>query len=135
MISVQEIAKIYNLRVSGNLNESQINSVNSLNNQKNDGLSWIKNKKTLEQIKKGFFFVGNDLSLEYKKNVVYLITNSSPKIIFSKILTDLFSPKIDFYLENCIDEHLENKKIKISNTYLLVKMYQLEMVLLFFLML
>ena len=66
MISVQEIAKIYNLRVSGDLNESQISSVNSLNNQKNDGLSWIKNKKYFELIKKGFFLVGNDLPLEYK---------------------------------------------------------------------
>ena len=121
MISVQEIAKIYNLRVSGDLNESQISSVNSLNNQKNDGLSWIKNKKSSELIKKGFFLVGNDLPLEYKKNVVYLITNGSPKIIFSKILTDIFSPKIDFYLENCIDEHLDNKKIKISNNVFIGK--------------
>lgn len=114
MLKVHKIAEIYNLKLSGNLKNAEINNINSLDNQKIDGLSWIKNQKSLNKVKKGFFIVSDNLSIKKKNNVVYLITNQSPKIIFSKIITDFFSPKIDYYLKNCISEHLKNENIKIS---------------------
>ena len=114
MLKVHKIAELYNLKLSGNLKDPEINNVNSLDNQKIDGLSWIKNQKSLNKVKKGFFIVSDNLSIQKKKNVVYLTTNQSPKIIFSKIITEFFSPKIDFYLKNCVSEHLKNENIKIS---------------------
>ena len=121
MLKVHKIAELYNLKLYGDLTDAEINNVNSLDNQKNDGLSWIKNQKSLEKVKKGFFIVGDNLSITNKKNVVYLITNQSAKIIFSKIITELFSPRIDFYLKNCISEHLKNENIKISENVFIGK--------------
>ena len=121
MLKVHKIAELYNLKLYGDLTDAEINNVNSLDNQKNDGLSWIKNQKSLEKVKKGFFIVGDNLSIINKKNVVYLITNQSAKIIFSKIITEFFSPRIDFYLKNCISEHLKNENIKISENVFIGK--------------
>lgn len=121
MLKVHKIAELYNLKLYGDLKDAEINNVNSLDNQKNDGLSWIKNQKSLEKVKKGFFIVGDNLSIINKKNVVYLITNQSAKIIFSKIITEFFSPRIDFYLKNCISEHLKNENIKISENVFIGK--------------
>ena len=57
MLKVHKIAELYNLKLSGNLKDAEINNVNSLDNQKIDGLSWIKNQKSLNKVKKGFFIV------------------------------------------------------------------------------
>ena len=61
MLKVHKIAERYNLRLYGNLKDEEINNVNSLDNQKIDGLSWIKNQKSLDKVKKGFFFVRDNL--------------------------------------------------------------------------
>ena len=121
MLKACKIAELYGLKLFGDLTIEKINSVNSLDYQKSDGLSWIKNQKSLEKVKKGFFIVGDNLSITDKKNVVYLITNQSSKIIFSKIIAEFFSPRIDFYLKNCISEHLKNENIKISENVFIGK--------------
>ena len=114
MISSYDLASKYNLKLV-NASDSQIKGVTSLDNQKDNFLTWVKSEKFIDKIKKGFILINSSIDFEPKNNITYLITKDSTKLIFSKILQRYFVPKIDFYIKNSVNEHRHNKKIKISD--------------------
>ena len=116
IINVFEIAKTYNLKLFGEINDPIIVEANSLKNQKKNSISWVKKEEYLNEVKCGFIIVNKALKIKNKKNVVFLQTESSSKLVFSKILENYFKSNIDFYLNNCVDKHRQNKKIKISES-------------------
>ena len=114
-LDVYNLAKKYNLIISGEIDNKIISGASSLQNQKKSTISWVKNKNYLDKVKNVFIIVNKDLKIKAKKNIVFLQTEFSSKLIFSKILDDYFKPDLDFYLKNCVNEHRHNKKIKISD--------------------
>jgi len=114
-IEVYDLAKKYNLIISGKIDNKIIYGASSLQNQKKSTISWVKNQNYLDEVKQGFVIVNKDLKISAKKNVVFLQTESSAKLIFSKVLDNHFKRDLDFYLKNCVNEHRLNKKIKISD--------------------
>lgn len=113
-LDVNELVNKYNLIIDGELIDPFIVGVCSLRNQRKNTLTWIKNENYLSKVNCGFVLIDKDLETENNKEIIFLKTSESPKIIFSKILRDYFTPNIDFYFQNCVDKHRLNKKIKIS---------------------
>jgi UDP-3-O-[3-hydroxymyristoyl] glucosamine N-acyltransferase len=120
-IKISYLVKKYNLKLVGNSDEILIYSPSSLKNQKPNSISWIKSQKHLEQIKCGIFVISSKIKFLPKENVTYLVSDESPKLIFSKILKNHFTSNFDFYLQNCVDNHRLNKKIKISENVFIGK--------------
>tara|TARA_Y100000992_G_scaffold293480_1_gene252154 strand:+ start:4012 stop:4887 length:876 start_codon:yes stop_codon:yes gene_type:complete len=114
MINSHDLASRYNLKLI-NASDSEIKGVTSLDNQKDNYLTWVKSENFLDKIKKGLVLINSSIDFEPKNDITYLITEDSTKLIFSKILQRYFVPKIDFYLKNCVDEHINNSNIKVSD--------------------
>ena len=114
-VNVYDLAKKYNLVIKGEIVDSIISGPSSLDNQKINTISWVKNKKFLNKIKCGFVLINSSIDFESINGVIYLLTDKSVKITFSKILKRYFVPEIDFYLNNFVNDHRKNKNIKISD--------------------
>ena len=114
-IKVYDLAEKYNLIIPEETENSVIYGASSLQNQKKSSISWVKDQNYLNDVKHGFVIVNKDLKITPKKNVVFLQTESSAKLVFSNILHRYFVPKIDFYLKNCVDKYTNNPNIKVSN--------------------
>tara|TARA_B110001452_G_scaffold252807_1_gene242964 strand:+ start:2446 stop:3321 length:876 start_codon:yes stop_codon:yes gene_type:complete len=114
-INVYEILEKYNLELIGEVSNPKISGPSSLDNQRKDGLYWIKNQKHVQFINKGFFIVNKNSKILKPNNVVLLVTTESPKLIYSKILKEFFTPSISFYLRNDVEKHRQNSQIIISS--------------------
>ena len=113
MVTVKTISEIFNLRIVGD-KTLLIKSVSSIHAQNINSISWIKSKKFLDLAKEGAFVV-NSKEIQPKEDVTYLMTEQSPKLIFSKIYETFFlkHEKLDF--TNFVSAHRENKNIKIGD--------------------
>ena len=120
-MDIFEIAKNYKLEIIGDIKNPNIETVNSINYQNVNGLSWIKNETFLKNVKKGFYVVSDKITVQKKKNVVFLLTSKSPKVIFSKILNQYFSRPVDYYLKNEVAKHKVNHEIIVSDNVFIGK--------------
>jgi UDP-3-O-[3-hydroxymyristoyl] glucosamine N-acyltransferase len=114
MIKIRQIASDFDLEIIGDA-DLEIQSVCSLDNQSSNHLSWVKSDKYLDKLRKGAFLVNKELQIEENPELTYLVTLKSPKLIFSKIIKTYFTPPIEYYLENKVNEHRRNQKIKIGD--------------------
>ncbi len=114
MPTVQEIANAFNLKIIGS-STIQISRATSLDDQAEDAISWVKSQVFLDKIEKGIILLSAELVFEQKKGVTYLLTEADPKLTFSLILKKYFTPPIEFYLKNCVEDHRKNKEITISD--------------------
>ena len=113
MVTVKTISEKFNLRIVGD-ETLLIKSVSSIHAQNIHSISWIKSKKYLNLAKEGAFVV-NLKEIQPKEDVTFLMTEQSPKLIFSKIYETFFlkDEKLDF--SNFVSIHRENKNIKIGD--------------------
>lgn len=114
MPTAHEISIEFGLKILGDP-KREANYPASLNNQSNNSLAWIKNKKYIDKVSKGIILVSSSISPDENLHITYLLTDDSPKIVFSKILSHYFEKSVDYYMKNCIEQHRENNKIKIGD--------------------
>lgn len=113
MVSVEEIAKEFNLSYTGE--NIQLSGVRSIFDQEDNTLSWVKNEKYLEKCKSGAFIVSSDLLLnDLSSEVVFIKTDISPKITFARIVSRYFSKSKKYYIQNEVELHRKNPKITIA---------------------
>ena len=115
MIKTYELIQQFELKLVGEFTNTTISSVNSIHNQNEKGLSWIKDESVLKNVKKGIYIVSDKITLPKKKYVVFLLTTKSPKVIFSKILNQYFAKPINYYLVNKVSKHKANHEIIVSD--------------------
>lgn len=113
-ILVQDIIDCYSLEKKGAPIE-YITGFSSLDNQAIDKISWVKSEKFIDQVKGGVFVISNKINPPSIPSVCWLITEDSPKIVFSRILTKHFTKPVDYYLINCVDDHRKNPSIQIAD--------------------
>lgn len=114
MPTVKEIAEAFNLKIIGS-STIQISRATNLDDQAEGAISWVKSENLLEKIEKGIFLLSADLDFELKKGVTYLLTEADPRLTFALILKEYFTPPVEFYLKNCVEEHRKNDQIIISD--------------------
>jgi|GEM_PF-1363385 len=119
-ISIREIAEKFELSIVGN-DSIEIEKITDLNNQFYKGLSWIKNYSFIKDCREGTFLIGAEISnsLPKKNNLNFLITNNSPKLIFSKIIQEHFSKPKEYFLENHVENYTSRDDITLgSNVFI-----------------
>lgn len=114
MIELNEIVDKFNLSQIGT-GCNTILKVTDLNQQCENGLTWIKSSEYIDKISCGVILIHEKLKFVPKENVTYLITKENTKLIFSKIVHQYFTPDIDYYLYDDSAKHKNNKAIKIAN--------------------
>ncbi len=114
MIELKKLAEIYNLTIVGK-SDFTIKKATSLENQSADGITWVKDESFLKFVKCGVVLMHHQFFVEELPGVTFLLTNESPKLIFSLILKSNFTPDPSYYLKNCVDDHRKNKDITISD--------------------
>tara|TARA_B100001027_G_scaffold201567_1_gene161684 strand:- start:156 stop:1031 length:876 start_codon:yes stop_codon:yes gene_type:complete len=115
LIKTYDLIQQFELKLVGEFTNTTISSVNSIHNQNECGLSWIKDESILKNVKKGIYIVSDKITLPKKKDVVFLLTSKSPKVIFSKILNQYFAKPINYYLVNEVSKHKANHEIIVSD--------------------
>lgn len=113
MIELKKLAEIYNLNVVG-MDDFAIQKATSLDNQSPTGITWVKDGSFLKFVKCGVVLMHQEFFKEELPGVTFLLTNESPKLIFSLILKSNFTPDPSYYLINCVEEHRKNKELTIS---------------------
>ncbi|MEZ4937843.1 MAG: DapH/DapD/GlmU-related protein [Crocinitomicaceae bacterium] len=113
-IAVYEIANKYKLQIVGDANRI-ITGATSLDNQKDDLITWVKSEKYLSMVSSGVVVVSESIMNSPKSNVVYLLSKTNVKLTFSKILQEFFEPKEDYFLVNEVSKHRKNPALKISD--------------------
>lgn len=115
MIKTYDLIQQFELKLVGEFTNTTISSVNSIHNQSECGLSWIKDESVLKVVKKGIYIVSDKIALKKKKDVVFLLTSRSPKVIFSKIINQYFAKPQNYYLINEVSKHKANHEIIVSD--------------------
>lgn len=113
-IQVKDIADSFNLQIKGAHIES-INGFSNLDNQALDKITWVKSERFIDKVSAGVCLVASGISLPDLPSVCWLVTDESPKIVFSRILSKYFSKPIEYYLVNCVEEHRRNDKLFIAD--------------------
>ncbi len=114
MPTTQDIASSFNLKIIGSPSVNILRAT-SLDDQADDAITWVKSMAFIDKIERGIVLVSADLVLEEKAGVTYLLTNDSPKLVFSSILKTYFSPSVDYYLVNEVEKHRTNPNLKIAD--------------------
>lgn len=113
-MEIKILAEEFDLKIIGQENK-EIEIVTSLDDQTENGLTWVKSEKFITKANKGVVLVHKEVSLPDNSSVTFLVTEKSPKVVFSQILSKHFTPPIDYYLLNEVDKHLKNPNIKIGD--------------------
>ena len=115
------VAEEFGLCILGS-SENKIQMPGSINKQSKNAILWIKNGDYIEKIKKGYVVISSEIAPSYCDNtdITYLVTDSKPKLIFSRILSKYFDIEDDAF-ENYVDEHKRNKNIKIGDNVFIGK--------------
>jgi UDP-3-O-[3-hydroxymyristoyl] glucosamine N-acyltransferase len=113
--TIQILLNEFNLRITGDENRL-LDNVGSLKKSNKNSLLWSKSSHLLESITQGVVICRkSDLDvINVNSDVVYLITEESPRLIFAKILSKYVSSDIDDDFVNYADVHRQNTKIRIG---------------------
>lgn len=115
-LTVQKIAVEFDLELFGS-DQAIITNVGSTKRSNNGSLLWAKTDKHLRNTKIGTVLCNADHfdQIDRNSNVNYLVTKSSPRLIFAKIVSQYFSrdDKTDF--ENFVDDHRKESSLTIGN--------------------
>lgn len=118
-MKVSEIASVLKLKVFGNT-DVLLDSIGTPLKNTETSLGWAKNSNSLEQFEHGAVICGFDVfnSIKQKKSVTYLVTNSNPRLTFSKCVNEFLGLK-GVILENCVSEHKVRKDLYVGdNTFI-----------------
>jgi UDP-3-O-[3-hydroxymyristoyl] glucosamine N-acyltransferase len=101
----------------------EINNIGSLNKKGLNSLLWSKNTINLMAVSEGVVICSkkNFVEIEINKNVVYLLTESNPRLVFAKVVSTFFPHDPDENFLNCVNEHRTNKKIRIGENVFIGK--------------
>lgn len=112
----------YSFKIIGDTSRV-FNRPGSNNDQQDDTLMWCKNHTNLELVNCGTVVCSaNDFNkIEPKSTVTYLITNDSPRLIFTKILIEFFSYDEDLDFQNDVEVHRSNSFIRIGENVFIGK--------------
>lgn len=114
MIEIKKLAEIYQLSIVGR-DDIMLQMATSLENQTPLGITWVKNETFLKFVKCGVVLMHRKFFKNALPEVTFLLTDESPKLIFSLILKTNFTPEPAYYLKNCVDDHRKNKEITIAD--------------------
>lgn len=114
MVFSQDISKKYSLAHKGE--NRDIKSFGSLSTQSLNTIIWIKSAEFLNRIEQGVVILSRAFidKVDYSKEVTYLFSEKSPRLIFARVLNDFFSHLHTDEFKNCVLEHKKNPKIKIG---------------------
>jgi UDP-3-O-[3-hydroxymyristoyl] glucosamine N-acyltransferase len=113
MIEIKKLAEIHQLSLVGR-DDLTIQKATSLDNQTLNSITWVKDETFLKLVKCGVVLMHRQYFKEALPEVTFLLTDESPKLIFSLILKTYFTPEPAYYLKNCVDEHRKNKEVTIA---------------------
>lgn len=112
----KDIAQEFDLEIHSNHN-FEINSPGSKVVKNTNTISWAKNTELLKKVNLGTVVckISDYESIIPLRNVCYLVTDKSPRLIFAKILSKYFNNSTEVELLNYVDEHKKNKNIYIAD--------------------
>lgn len=115
-VSVDTIVKDFNLKVVGN-SGIIVNSIGSLQKSSANSIAWAKSTKFLRLFQEGAVICSEaDFEgITKQKNVTYLITTSSPRLTFSKVLIRYLEDQSDKDFINEVQKYKQRDDIKIGN--------------------
>lgn len=113
MIEIKTLAEIHRLSIIGK-DDITVQMATSLDNQTPNGITWVKSETFLKFVKCGVVLMHRKFFKKALPEVTFLLTDESPKLIFSLILKSNFTPDPSYYLINCVEEHRKNKELTIS---------------------
>ena len=115
MIKINELVEKYRLKLSAPAVSEVISRPASTSNQALDTISWIKNSNFLATARQGYFIVRHTLEVPSTDGVVFLFTEEDPKLVFSKILADVFERDVDYFLVNDVETFRSRVDLKIAD--------------------
>ena len=119
-MKVSEIASVLKLKVFGNT-DVLLDSIGTPLKNTETSLGWAKNSNSLEQFEHGAVICGFDVfnSIKQKKSVTYLVTNSNPRLTFSKCVNEFLGFKGGYSGKTVFSEHKVRKDLYVGdNTFI-----------------
>jgi UDP-3-O-[3-hydroxymyristoyl] glucosamine N-acyltransferase len=119
-IDLNSLVSGYGLKIIGDP-DAPVLYPGSLKRQDKHSLLWAKNADSLKAITAGYVLISTELIADaVNKNVIYLVTEGKPRLVFAKIVNQFFSTEDDVFT-NCVEEHKKNPKIHISDNVFIAK--------------
>lgn len=116
------ISEKFGLELVGDY-EREIKNIGSLNKKDSNSFLWSKNASNLKMITEGVVVCSKRdfVEIERNKNVVYLITEFNPRLMFAKVVSTFFPQDPNENFINCVNEHKKNEKIRIGENVFIGK--------------
>lgn len=112
----------YSFTIAGDA-KREFSKPGSSSNQKEDFLMWCKNQINLELVNCGTVICRAEdfAKINPHSNVTYLITDESPRLVYTKILIEFFSYNENLDFENDVEIHRKNPRIRIGENVFIGK--------------
>jgi UDP-3-O-[3-hydroxymyristoyl] glucosamine N-acyltransferase len=121
-ISIGEIAHKFGLTIIGDT-QAIVHQLGSTKKKENHSFYWAKTKAFLESISSGTVLCGKEVFKDamVQSDVSILIANDSPRLIFSKIISEYFVPDVFEDDSNYVADHRKNSTLKIGENVFIGK--------------
>lgn len=117
-----DIARTFDLHIHGDSQRS-IHRAGSLHKKGPDCVHWLKRPEFISQFKEGALIISKEHfeQIDPSGEISYLVTEESPRLIFSKVLQEFFGHQgLDIHI-NEVEAHRKNKGLFISDNVFIGK--------------
>jgi UDP-3-O-[3-hydroxymyristoyl] glucosamine N-acyltransferase len=117
-----DIARTFNLHLHGESDRS-IHRAGSLHKKGPDCIHWLKKIEFISQFEEGALIISKEYfeKIEPSSRISYLVTEESPRLIFSKVLQEFFGHQgLDIHI-NEVEKHRKDKGLFISDNVFIGK--------------
>jgi UDP-3-O-[3-hydroxymyristoyl] glucosamine N-acyltransferase len=121
-IPIADIAEKFGLTIVGD-SQAIVDQLGSTKRKGNRSFYWAKTKAFLESISSGTVLCGVEIFKEAKiqSSVSVLLTSDSPRLTFSKIISEYFVPDVFEDESNYVADHRQNGTLKIGENVFIGK--------------
>jgi UDP-3-O-[3-hydroxymyristoyl] glucosamine N-acyltransferase len=121
-IPIADIAEKFGLTIVGD-SRAIVNQLGSTKRKGNRSFYWAKTKVFLESISSGTVLCGVEIFKEAKiqSSVTVLLASDSPRLTFSKIISEYFVPDVFEDESNYVADHRQNGTLKIGENVFIGK--------------
>lgn len=121
-IPIADIAEKFGLTIVGD-SQAIVDQLGSTKRKGNRSFYWAKTKAFLELISSGTVLCGAEIFKEAKiqSSVSVLLTSDSPRLTFSKIISEYFVPDVFEDESNYVADHRQNGTLKIGENVFIGK--------------
>jgi len=117
-----DIAEKFGLTILGD-SRAVVNQLGSTKRKGDRSFYWAKTKAFLESINSGTVLCGTEIfkEAEIQSSVTVLLTSDSPRLMFSKIISEYFVPDVFNDKSNYVAVHRQNSTLKIGENVFIGK--------------